>query len=230
MGEAIANGTKTSETLLRALEGREDRLARVKARLDSLQKRVICSAPPTRGEIEERLAEIIAAVERMDRESQGELRLLVGEIAAVPHQQFGGNKVVLRARFELRLAAILPVRLRGLLTKSLEGPVDQHFERIPMQVDLFTPSTGPQYGLEALRLKETESLGLTAIGRRLGISKRQADIAVQYGAALRAAGLTDPYIELVEPPAAASRWRKRGQGAPRRRKPTAENNDTRGAA
>ena len=123
---------------------------------------------------------------------------------------FRSNKVVLRARFELRLAALLPARLRSAFANLLDGPVYSHFERIPMLVDLFEPSTGPKHGLKALRLKEEENLSPTAIGRRLGITKRQADIAVQYGKAMRAADLTDPYIELSEPPRAASRWRPRG--------------------
>ena len=38
-------------------------------------------------------------------------------------------------------------------------------------------------------------------------TKRQACIAIEYGEALRAAGLTDPFTELTEPPEAASRWR-----------------------
>ena len=45
-----------------------------------------------------------------------------------------------------------------------------------------------RHGQEALRLKMEEGLGLTAIGRRLGINKRQANIAVKYGKAMQAAG------------------------------------------
>ena len=83
-----------------------------------------------------------------------------------------------------------------------------------MLVDLFEASTRPAHGLEALRLKEVESLGPTAIGRKLKISKRKADLAVQYGEALQAAGLTDPFIELKEEPVKASRWgpRDKSQG------------------
>jgi hypothetical protein len=51
-------------------------------------------------------------------------------------------------------------------------------------------------------------------------TKRQANIAVQYGEEMRAAGLIDPYIELTEPPAAASRWRPRGYRTRQRDKGT----------
>lgn len=75
-----------------------------------------------------------------------------------------------------------------------------------MLVNLFTPSAGPEHGLAALKLKEEDQLGLTAIGRRLGITKRQANIAVQYGKSLRTAGLEDPFVELTLAPEVASRW------------------------
>jgi hypothetical protein len=92
-------------------------------------------------------------------------------------------------------------------------PLLTEFERVEMLVDLFEPSTGPKYGLAALELKEQKHLGLTAIGKTLGITKRRANLATQYGAKLRAAGLTDPFLELTAPPPSASRWRlRRDQG------------------
>lgn len=210
LGLAIARSSKNSDVLLEMLEIREDRLARVDVRIGFLEKKARRCAPPTRAEIENRLSEVIAAVERMDHTSRDEIKLLVGTIRAVPCQQFGSNKVVLRARFELRLAALLPARLRGVLAGICDRPVYKQFACIPMLVDLFERSAGPKHGLDALRLKEEEGLGLTAIGRRLGITKRQANIAVQYGETMRTANATDPYTELTEPPAAASRWRPRG--------------------
>jgi hypothetical protein len=74
-------------------------------------------------------------------------------------------------------------------------------------VDLFDPSTGPKYRLKAVALVDRYGRKPTGIGKELGITKRQACIAIAYGEALRAAGLTDPFIELTEPPKAASRWR-----------------------
>lgn len=209
LGQAIANGTQKSEILTQLLEDREDRLARVTAQLDALAQKAARCAPPTRAEIESRREEIIAAVERMDRQSRDEIKLLVGQIRAVPYQQFGSNKVVLRATFELRLAALLPARLRGVLKQLCDGSVYRQFECIPVQVDLFEPSAGPLHGLRALALKEAGSTP-TQIGRQLGITKRRADIAVEYGKAMRAAGVADPYRELTEAPQAASRWRPRG--------------------
>ena len=218
LGQALELAERSPKFLVSKLEKCEARLARIDAKLDRLQGCEKLSAPPTRKEADDRLNAIMEAFRKMDRTSRDEIKALVGEIRAVPYQQFDTNKVVLRARFELRLSALLPVRTRAALADLCEGPIHEQFDRIPMLIDLFEPSTGPKYGMEALRLKEEEGLGLTAIGRKLGITKRQANIATQYGEAMRAAGMTDPYVELTAPPAAASRWRKRGEGAPRKKK------------
>ena len=139
--------------------------------------------------------------------SKESLEALIGTIRAVPYQQFGCNKVVLRAQFQLRLATLLPVNTRVALATRYNRPIEELFETIPMQVDLFPPSTGPQHGLKAFKLSAEGGLGPTAIGKALGITKRQAAIAVEFGEKLRAAGLNDAYIELQKPPEAASRWR-----------------------
>ena len=102
------------------------------------------------------------------------------------------------------------MKTRAALVVSCNGSLEEHFDRVPLQVDLFKPSCGPKFGLAALRLQE-QGLGLTAIGKKLGISKCQTNRAVQYGRGLRAAGLSDPFVEITEPPAAASRWRNHGE-------------------
>jgi len=191
-------------------KGLDRLLQRVSELLEDHGRRQARQSPPTRKELEDRIEQIIEQVRTMDRTCRQELELLVGQIQAVPYQQFGTNQVVLRVRFQLRLMALLPFQTRAALAARCDGPIEEQFESIPMLVDLFYRSAGPKHGLEALRLKEEEHLGPTAIGRRLGITKRQANIAVQYGKAMRAAGVTDLYVELTETPAAASRWRPPG--------------------
>ncbi len=208
---AIELSKSPPDSLVARLEKRADRLARVSAQLERLKSQEKLCAPPTPDELHERWQKLVSAVTTMDRASRDELKLLVGAIHAIPYRQFGGNKVVLRAKFELRLAALLPTRVRVVLSRLLGDRLEERFGTIPVLVDLFEPSTGPRYGLAALALKEQEQLGLTAIGKRLGITKRQANLAVQYGTKLRDAGLTAPFVELTEAPANASRWRSRRQ-------------------
>ena len=153
----------------------------------------------------------------MDRTVRDELKLLVGEITSAPFQQFGSDKVVPWARFAIGLWGLLPARTRVALLNVVGDDASSHFASIPQLIMLFEPSTGPKYGLEALGLYE-QSIGLTKIGVRLGITKRQANIAVQYGRQLRAAGRTDAFVELTAPPPQASRWRAPGTGKSRSKK------------
>lgn len=86
------------------------------------------------------------------------------------------------------------------------GPQVDDVSRIPMLVDLFDPSNGPKYGLQAFALK-VQGLTLEKIGHELGVSKRSAHIAAECGKAMTEARISDPFIELTERPTSASRWR-----------------------
>jgi site-specific DNA recombinase len=209
---AIELGKGHAEALVARLNKLEGKLDRVNAKLDRLKQQDRICSPPSSEKVCDRIREKIAAIEKMDRSSRDEIRALVGTIHAIPCQQFGGDKVVLRARFTLYLASLLPARTQAALQSLYNVSLEAEFDQIPMVVDLFEPSTGPAYGVKAFELKVEHGLGLTAIGRALGINKRRAEIAAQYGQTLWEAGITDPYIELTEPPAAASRWRRHPRG------------------
>jgi hypothetical protein len=193
--------------LVNRLLEREGELSRLRADLVRLREDEVRLRMPTQTELAARRDDFVDRLHILDRAAGATLGRLLRRIEAVPHQQFGCQLVVLRARFELNLGALLPDRVRLALDGLRDDDIDSEFEKIPIMVNLFAPSTGPMYGLRALKLSEEQNLGLTAIGRRLGITKRRANLAVQYGRKLRVAGLTDPYTELTAPPAAASRWR-----------------------
>jgi DNA invertase Pin-like site-specific DNA recombinase len=219
LNDAIEKEEEPPESIVQRISQREAELAKLEGELAGLIAQDERFAAPTPQEIVERIDELIGLFQIMDRSARDELELLVGEIKAVPYQQFDTNKIVLRARFELRLGALLPGRTRAVLASLYKDPLAKEFERVEMLVDLFEPSTGPRHGLAALELKEQQHLGMTAIGKTLVITKRRADLATQYGAKLRAAGLVDPFIELTAPPPSASRWRSRrdqGQSPDRR--------------
>jgi len=209
LAEAVERADQPPEVLVVKIEAREAELARVRAEGEQLDTQDTQRALPTREEVCARIRELVRAVTEMDRSTRDELEGLVGQIRMVPFQQFGSHKVVLRAKFELRLSALLPLRTRVALAGLCDGPLADRFEKIPMIVDLFDPSTGPKYGLETVSLMDKFGRKPTRIALELGINKRQACIALDYGEALRAASLRDPFVELTEPPDAASRWRLR---------------------
>jgi len=204
---AIELSKRPLETLVAKLEKSEARLDVVNARLERLQRQEILCVPPSRAEVDEGVRKMVSTLRQMDRTVRDDLKRLVGEILAVPHQQFDSAKVVLRARFEIRLFALLPVKTRAALTSVFGHSVADRFEKMPLTVDLFKPSAGPKYGLKAVELMNKYGRRPTRIGRELGTTKRNACIAMDYGISLIAAGLTDPYVELAEPPSNASRWR-----------------------
>jgi site-specific DNA recombinase len=218
IGNAIELGKGKSEELLVRMQNCEERLARANAKLQALGSQDKLFRPPTAPEIQNRIREIIEKVDLMDRHARDDLKILLGEMTSVPFRQFGGNKIVLRGKFELHPFALLPARVRAALKALNMIPREGCFTPITILVNGFEPSAGPKHGLAALALDD-QKIGLTAIGKALGITKRQANIAVQYGRRMRAAGLVDPFIELTSKPEAGSRW-----GA-RKPKPKADDND-----
>ena len=196
------------DTLVQRLVSREAELVMAKAEVEDLEAALDESHRNlvTRDQLEAAIDEVAAKLLKMDRETGELLHRLVGRMEAVPFQQFQSDKVVLRARFTLRFADLLPAQL-GRLMKGEVAPTEsiELIEKTVL-VDLFDPSSGPRCGLQAFALKQ-QGLSLVKIGRQLGISKRSAHIATQYGKAMTEADISDPFIVLTERPAAASRWR-----------------------
>jgi DNA invertase Pin-like site-specific DNA recombinase len=204
--DAIEQGKEAPALLVGRLHQRQEEVQIAKAKLEQLNAHSDSSNPPTREQIKEKIESMAKRLLAMDRETGVVLQRLVGRILAVPYQQFGGNKVVLRAKFDLRLAALLPEQILPALQDIHADVGTGLLHVIPMTIDLFELSAGPQHFAEALKLSKA-STTLEEIGKQLGITKRQAHIAVQYGRDLEAAGLTDPFIELTAEPTEASRWR-----------------------
>ena len=129
--------------------------------------------------------------------------LVDGKIIAVPYQQFGSNRVVLRAEFRLRLAMFLPASLLAALRGAV--PEVEGLENMDMIVDLFEPILVPRHALAAVEAQGVDDARTDRPGIR--ISKPQAYRASQLGAKMIEAGITDPYIRLTEPPQTGSRWK-----------------------
>lgn len=194
------------EALIKHMAKREIDLGKAKAELQLLDRQVKL---PTMADVDQRMQEVREAIAGMDRGARDVLSQVITPIEAYPCSQFGSDKVVLRARFEIKIAGFLPPTVSWPLDGLTGISLDELFGVIPVVVDLFEPSAGPGWWAQALALAE-QGVGLTEMGKRLGIGKRCAHLAKQYGEALRDAGLSDPFTELLEAPKAASRWRPRG--------------------
>jgi DNA invertase Pin-like site-specific DNA recombinase len=213
IGLAIERGAGSIDSLAERLGGRERELKLVRSRLEELasregQRAALPSPEELLGHLESLRADLIAG----DRRAPVILRsLLDGPIRAVPYQQFGTDKVVLRAEFEVTLTSGLPAVIgESIRQDGIETVGGITLVRRPLVVDLFEMSTVPLHAVEAHELRET-GMSLSKIGAALGISKRLADFAARLGGSMAAHGLTDPFVRLTERPERVSRWnRSRG--------------------
>jgi len=208
IGQAIERGAGSIDSLAARLVDRERELTLVRSRIADLESREskradLPSPEALLGHLESLRVDLIAA----DRRAAVILRsLLLGPIRAVPYRQFGSDKVVLRAEFELALTSGLPavigdsIRLDGM--EAIDGV---ELVRRPVVVDLFAMSAVPRHAVEAHALHET-GMSLSKVGGVLGISKRLTGLAVQVGARMAASGVTDPFVRLTERPERVSRW------------------------
>jgi hypothetical protein len=157
--------------------------------------------------IRQKIQEFARQLLDLGRTIRPDLERLVSVIHAVPYQQFGTSNVVLRAHFELKLAAFLPDQIRSALEQEPAQASTGQVHTVPMIVDLFEVSCGPaRYWAQALKL---DNAGLTSeeITTELGTNRATANRAVRYGKALAAAGLSEPFVALTAPPTETGRWR-----------------------
>lgn len=147
LGKVAEKAQELPDPILDRIQHWQDQLDRARADQEYLDQQEQLVAVPTRAQLEQGIEQLASQLKEMKGTVRAELKALVTKIEAVPYRQFGSNKIVLRARFELNLAGLLPPQLRAAIACLSNGPIDKRFGMIPMLVDLFDPSTGPKYGL-----------------------------------------------------------------------------------
>jgi hypothetical protein len=205
--QAIENGEPPA-SLVDRLKRRQDELAQVRAEREKLEaERNLPLQLASKEAIREKVQELAARLLDLDRAVRPDLQRLVSIIHAVPYQQFGTSNVVLRAQFQLRLAALLPDQILSLLEQDAVEAINGQGLTVPMTVDLFAVTQGPaRYWEEALNLAN-QGWNMQEIAAALGTNRATANRAVRYGRALIAAGLSDPFVALTGPPMKTGRWR-----------------------
>jgi hypothetical protein len=206
--DALEGDVDPPASLLERLHAREQELARALAELQYLETEEATPVTlPTREQILEKTHDIAGRLLAMDRETRVFLANgLITPIRAVPYLLFDSKMVVMRATFELRLAALLPHRILDLLNAENEGPEAARLFVVPMTVDLFHPSGVVKHHGEVMALRAA-GLKLEEIAHQLGISQDMAREASIFGRKMKKAGITDPFTELKEAPKVVSRWR-----------------------
>ncbi len=169
-------------------------------------------AIPSRDELTRQLTTLASQISLDDGDAGSLLQSLIdGQIRAIPCQQFGSGKVVLRAEFTLQLVQLLPANVRlHLLQRESPSSDASTVLRRPIVLDLFETSKAPKHAMKALELYQRDPSDpptLNELAVQLGISKRTAHLALQMGRQLQAAGRTDPFQPLTECPKNPARWR-----------------------
>jgi hypothetical protein len=123
-------------------------------------------------------------------EFAGLMRRIIKELHVFPYRLCDGKDFVLRARFRLQLANLLP-------EKRLQDAMRQPLERL-VTVDLFTPPGRVEYRQQVVELRNggTER----AAAERLGITVTAAQRAAGLDRLMQQLNLADPYVPLREPP------------------------------
>lgn len=198
-------GKDRKDSLVVRIEQREDELARVTAEIEELDESEI--APLSVKELATQIDDFGQRMQTFDRSAKTDLQQLVGMIAAVPHQQFGGNKIVLRGHFAFDPTKLLPARVRLMLRQRyadrLSELLPEVLQPVTISVDLFDPPQHIRYldQIVAAR-RQHPHLSLKKLAAILPFKasymtvKRTWDYHLQ----LEAAGVTDPYQMLEAPP------------------------------
>ena len=174
-------------------------------------------AIPSREELTRHLNTLASQFTLDDGDAGSLLQSLIdGPIRAIPCQQFGSGKVVLRAEFTLQLVQLLPATVRlHLLQRELPSSESPTILRRPIVLDLSKASMAPRHAMQALEIYQKDPSHpptLDELAGQLGISKRTAHLALQMGKQLQAEGRTDPFLPLTECPANPARWRFKDAG------------------
>lgn len=180
-----------SERLRKDLKSLETQLCKTQRDLDELrQASGDALIIPSIDEVKAVARNCLLELPRESFEYAAAIRALVKPVMVAPYRAIDGGMLVLRAHFAVQLANLLPdIRLRDVLRPHL---------RRELVVDLFRP-------LDHLRLREqvvelrqrhTEK----QIARMLGSNVTTVQKAASAHRKMLAAGLTDPYVRIYDPP------------------------------
>jgi DNA invertase Pin-like site-specific DNA recombinase len=183
---------------LRQLEAEQDDL-REEERAEQAREAAGTHFLPTAADIRQAGERMFVSFTADDPEIGRLLHRIIPELHVNPYRLCDGGAVVLRARFTLYLARLIPNAIAHQMT---EGP-----PRKDMVVDLFDPPQRVAYRQEVMRLR---GQGLTEreVAQRLGITTTAAQRAAALDRQMRALGLTDPYQPIHEPPADYGKLRR----------------------
>lgn len=197
---AAIKATGYCESLVAELKTLEALKAQLAYELSSILK-TSSSIPkmPSMEEIKTLVFERMHALATNSQEFGRLLRQLIDRIVVFPFQHCDGGSPVLRAYFELNLANLYPQFPEiGVISSTL---------RKTMVVDLFDPPQREFFRSKASNLIASGKNQREA-AKILGITATAVQRAIALNKRMEESGITDPYIQLSEPPPENSKIRR----------------------
>jgi site-specific DNA recombinase len=204
LATAIAEGGQL-QVLLEKLRGVEDALQQARAgQLAEQQRSAESGDLPTKQQIDERLPELLLRLAGSSFEFADLMRRIFPLFVIQPVQALDTPLVRPRAK--------LTFRPGSLVSNGTANGADVADAEVT--IDLFEPPIHILHMSRCLAAKaENPRLSLKRIATQLGINYMTVKRALDYARRMQAAGVTDPYRELIERPEIASRWRPRRQAS-----------------
>jgi hypothetical protein len=186
-------------------------LAKVEKELQGARQRRTTQTPgdpsdlglDTRADVERHLTHALQEVARNSFAFADLMRRIIPEFLIQPVQALDSGLVRPRARLVLRLAAL--AERPGTSDPTLPQAGD-----VAMVLDLFEPPKHIAAIPACVAAKRSDPQPtLDDIANRLGLNRMTVKRALDYSRRMQAEGLAEPYRELRERPASASRWKPR---------------------
>ena len=96
LGKVAEKAKEVPDVIVERLLYWQEQLDRARADREYLDHQAQLVAVPTRAQLNERIQQMIPQLKEMARTVRSELKVAVTKIEAVPYQQFGSDKIVLR--------------------------------------------------------------------------------------------------------------------------------------
>ncbi|MEI8373278.1 MAG: hypothetical protein WCJ35_10655 [Planctomycetota bacterium] len=188
---------------LKKLEDREKLILRQKDEIESAPNHAI--VVPSAAEIMEVTESAFQDLAMDSFEFAKRMRELTGKIYVYPFRLCDGAPFVLRAKFRLRLAGLLPdKRIREVLQKPLERLLKIDLFDMPQRVVLREKILAGRQERNPLGHKITER----EVAKSLGITTTAAQRAAALDRIMKQQGITDPYVLLLDPPMDYPKFRR----------------------
>jgi hypothetical protein len=143
--------------------------------------------------------EALSALAKDSPEFGKVMRAIIPKVVVFPYRLCVGGRVVLRAKFRLRVSNLLP-------EKRIQQVLEQPLERV-LTVDLFNPTQPEAY---RRRICDLRAGGMTQreAADRCGLTITAAQDAAGLQRRMDALGLTDPYVAVTQPPDDYGKFRR----------------------